>query len=334
MTKFYFAFIILFNFSSFAQETDSALTLDKKDTKPMEKAKEGWTPSLNLGAQVSFGSSSNVIGQPDGDSKTFGANLDGAYNYKHNKDEWQNSLKIKGASTTTPALPRYVKSSDELNFVSLYLHSLEAYPWMGPYVRVQAKTSLFKGEDVQAADKTYIKRTRAGATQETQTTSTLRLTDGFKPLSVKESVGVFFKLLEKPKAQLTARLGYGAIQVDASGQYAINDDDTTPQVEVEELASYSQNGVEGGFVYKGKIDDKTSYSLIGEFLTPINPDLEAGDERDDLEMTNRELTFKLTSKVYEWMSFNYEYSVKKEPQLLPRAQQQHLMSLSFAYSLL
>ncbi len=315
-------------------EEENTLTINK-EVETLKVKEEGWHPSLNLGANISFGSSSNVIGQTDGDSKTYGANLDGALHYKRKQDEWQNTLKIKGATSKTPALPRYVKSNDELDFTSIYLHSLKSYDWLGPYVRVNAKTSLFYGEDVRSETVTYEKQTRAGAVKETITGDSLRLTDGFKPLSTKESVGVFAKFIDKEDQKFIARLGFGSLQVDASGQYIVKDDEATPNIEVIELQSYTQLGVEGGFEFSNVIDKKTNYKLTFDFLTPIQPDLEAGDNRDDLEMTNIELNFKLTSKVYEWMSFSYDYNLKSEPQLLPyKIQETHLLSMSFAYTLL
>lgn len=324
---------LLTSFTALAADEDT-LTMNK-EVKNLEITKEGWHPSLNLGANISFGSSSNVIGQTDGDSRTYGANLDGALHYKKRQDEWQNTLKIKGATSKTPALPRYVKSNDELDFTSIYLHSLKSYDWLGPYIRVNAKTSIFYGEDVRSEVVTYERRTRKGVVKDTVTGNSLRLTDGFKPLSTKESVGMFAKIIHKKEKKLIARLGVGALQVDASGQYIVKDDESTTNVEVQQLQSYTQTGVEGGFDFSNTIDKKTNYKLSFDFLTPINPDLEVGDNRDDLEMTNLELNFKLTSKVYEWMSFSYDYNLKSEPQLLPnKMQETHLLSLGFAYTLL
>lgn len=323
-------------FPAFSEEdAEGKLTLKKEQ--PEAKVKEeGWHPKLNLGANISFGSSSNVIGQTDGDSRTYGANLDGAINYKKEQNEWQNALKIKGATSRTPALPRYVKSNDELDFTSIYLYSLESYNWIGPYVRAKAKTAMFVGEDVRSEQVTYQKQTRTGAVQETVTGDSIRLTDGFKPLSTKESVGFFAKFIDEKEKKFIARLGLGALQVDASGQYIVKDDEATANIiEVVELQSYTQTGIEGGFEFSNTIDKKTSYKLTFDFLTPISPDLEAGDDRSDLEMTNTEVNFKLTSKVYEWMSFNYDYNLKSEPQLLPnKIQEAHLLSMSFAYTLL
>jgi hypothetical protein len=307
----FFLFLFIYPILGLAQDSQETEALTLKERAPQSVVKEdGWHPSLNLGANISFGSSSNVVGQTDGDSRTYGANLNGGLNYKQQQHELQNSLKIKGATSKTPALPRYVKSSDELDFTSTYLYSLKSHPWIGPYARASAKTALFYGEDVRSETVTYEKRTRTGAVQQTITGDSLRLTDGLKPLTTKESFGFFAKLIEEENKKFIARLGLGAQQVDASGQYILKDDNTTANVEVVELQSYQQTGIEGGFTFEGNIDSKTKYQFKFDFLTPINADLDAGDDRSDLELTNMEFNFKLTSKVYEWMSFNYEYNIK------------------------
>jgi hypothetical protein len=322
--------------SSLAHSQELARTITMAEEAALnKKLDDGWHPKLNLGANLSFGSSSNVIGQPDGDSKTFGANLDGSLIYKNGQNEWQNSLKYIGATSATPALPRYVKSNDELTFSSLYLYSLKDYDWLGPYVRVQARTAAFRGEDIRAQPKDYQIQSNEGVVKSTQTgLTTFQLTEAFKPLTAQESVGAFFRLVNEPKIKIKTRLGLGAQQVDASGQLTLADkSETADIIEVKELPTYQQMGVEGGLLLEGKIDEKSDYALTFDFLTPIGAELAEGDERDDLELTNMDLKFKLTSKVFEWVSFSYEFNLREQPQLLDETQITHLMSMNFAYSL-
>ncbi|MEO0335195.1 MAG: hypothetical protein AAF202_02305 [Pseudomonadota bacterium] len=331
--------IAMISQSALSQETISQ-DISRKITMAEEaalnkKLEDGWHAKLNLGANISFGSSSNVIGQPDGDSRTFGANLDSSVIYKKGQNEWQNTLKYIGATSATPAIPRYVKSNDELNFSSLYLYSLEDMEWLGPYVRVQARTAAFRGEDIRPEETNYEISDSQGEVKSTkQGLTTFQLTEAFKPLTVQESVGAFFRLVNEKKIKVKTRLGLGAQQVDGSGQLTLADkSETADVVEVRELATYQQMGVEGGLQVDGKIDEKSSYSLTFDFLTPVGADLPEGDDRDDLELTNMDLKIKLTSKVYEWVSFNYEFNLREQPQLLDETQITHLMSMSFAYEM-
>ena len=103
-----------------------------------EEVKDGWTPKLKLKSNISIGSSQSVVGQVDGDSTTLGVSLDSGLDYKSGQNEWRQELKYSGATTRTPSLPRYVKSADELNYLSTYLRKLESMPNLGPYFRIEA----------------------------------------------------------------------------------------------------------------------------------------------------------------------------------------------------
>ena len=317
-----------FSSASFAQEAVPApITLKEAAAKTDAKV-QGWKPTLTLSGNLSFGSNSDVIGQQDGDTTTLGTNILGGYSYFSNESEWRNNLTVKAATTRTPTLARYVKSNDELKFETLYLYSLPSIPWMGPYVKASVETTLFKGEDIRQTPTTYVFEDLT-----TTTTSTLRLTDAFKPLTTKESVGAFAKLIDKETMKLETRLGFGAVQVEADGQFAVKDDPTTLAVDVDSLESYEQAGIEGGVTFKGLIDTNTTYTLVGEFLVPIIKDLPPGDDRDSLELTNYDVSAKLTTKLNTWMNLDYEYKLKKQPQLLDKNQIQHILLLNVSYNI-
>lgn len=310
---------------AFGQEN---LTLKQKAEIKNEQP-PGWSPALSLTGNLSFGSNDNVIGQQNGDTVTLGSLISGGYSYYSPAEEWRNTFKFSAATTKTPTIPRYVKSSDELKIESLYLNTLEAVPWLGPYVRLSAETTAFKGEDVREAPTTYL-FTETGTTF---TGSTLRLTDPFHPLTTKQSVGAFAKIIEESDMKLETRVGVGALQVGASDQYAVEDDSLTPEVDVILLRSYEQVGVEGGFTFSGILNENSTYNLSGDFLVPLINDLRAGDNRSTLELTNYELVAKLTNKINSWMNINYEYKLKKQPQLLDKNQIQHLLLLNLSYTI-
>lgn len=329
----------LISFVAFALVAQSALAqIDgatlKEEAKQSEKTEFGWKKKLILGGSLSMGSSDNVIGQPDGETNTFGFNIDGQLNRVGERDEWRNSVKIGESATRTPAIPRYTKVSDELKLETLYLHTLESTPWFGPYAKASVETAIFKGEDIRAEPTTYEFFNSEDVSQGTVSETTLRLTDGFRPLTTKESVGGFFKILTQPTRTLEARAGLGAIQVEADDQRVIKGKTDAGNIKVVQLESYDQVGIEGGFAFKGTFDDKTSYSLEGEFLSPVVTKQKAGDDRSKFELTNWELKGRLTSKIYDWLSLDYTAKVFKQPQLLDKTQAQTLLLLSLTYQLL
>ena len=91
-----------------------------------------------------------------------------------------------------PSLPTFIKANDEARIETTYLYSLPSLPEIGPYVNGLVSAPIFAGQDVRAASTTYLVQ-RNGQPQETVTGQSLRLTDGFKPLTTKESLGGFWK---------------------------------------------------------------------------------------------------------------------------------------------
>src|SRR5690606_26842655 len=123
-------------------------------------------------------------------------------------------------TTRTPSIPRYVKSSDELKISTAFLHFWDGNPKFGPYARAELSTPVFKGENVQSEAKTYRIIPNNGA-QQVFTGTSVRLTDGFKPLTTKESAGFFWRPRDDERMKIETRFGVAALQVSASGQYTV-----------------------------------------------------------------------------------------------------------------
>lgn len=324
--------LLLFSSLSFAQE--QASVTPKEELKAREEKKLGWNKSANLGLNLSFSSSQDVVGQTDGNSETYGANLKSTFNYMAEDSEWRNTISLLETITKTPALPRFIKSNDEFKVESIYLYSIPQYPKVGPYVKAEGSAPLFKGEDIQADPKNYVFQDANGNTISGPTTeSTVRLTDSFRPLTTKESIGAFWKAKEEENLKILVRLGFGAIQVKADGQYAISGKDASGNIIVKELEDISQAGLEAGLSIKGRFDEKTSYEVGAESLTPFINNKRAGDDRDAIRLTNVEGFAKLTSNITSWASFGYDYRMKLQPQLVDRVQNIHMIVINMNYNL-
>lgn len=313
----------------FANSAFSQGVTPKEEIKATEKKTLGWNKNANLGLNFSMTSSSDVVGQTDGDSQTVGINLKGGMTKLTERTEWRNSLTVSEATTRTPSMPRYVKSADEAKLESIYLYSLESYPKVGPYVKAEVSAPLFRGEDVRAKNTTYL----IGTSATPYTGSSLQLTESLKPLNTKESVGAFYKAVDNEDLKLEFRAGFGALQVQADGQLAVTGTDSSGNVLVKELSNISQGGLELGASLKGKVDEKTSYEAGVETLTPFINDKASGDDRDAVRLTNIDGFLKLTSNITSWASFGYDYKVKIQPQVVDRTQQTHMIVLNVNYNL-
>lgn len=291
----------------------------------------GWLTSLNLSGNLSLSSSQDVVGQTNGSSQTYGTNIKGTLYHLTPDHEWRNDLFIREATNKTPNVPRFVKSDDEVKLSSIFLYFLPHNPKIGPYARAEVSAPLFKGEDVQTDPKNY-RKLHLDGTSETFSGTSTRLTDPFKPLTTKEAIGFFNRPVFNEKFHLELRVGFAAQQISAAGQYAVKGDNkTNGTYDINELKDVSQAGLEAGVALKGKIDEKSSYELGIDSLTPFINDKPAGDDRNAWRLTNVDAFAKLTSKVTDWMSFGYDYKLKIQPQLVDRAQQIHMLVINFTY---
>jgi hypothetical protein len=291
----------------------------------------GWTSNYNLNLGVSLVSSEGVIGQTDGASQTYTTNDKLGYYHFSEDSEWRNDLFLREATTKTPSVPRFVKSDDELKLSTIYLHNLPNTPKVGPYARAEAAAPMFKGEDVRPAVSSYSVHHRNGTIDAPFSASSLRLTDGFKPLTTKQAAGFFYRPVSEEKVKVETRLGIAAQQISAAGQFAVSGTDSSGNLQVDELRDVSQAGLEVAASVKGAIDEKTSYEAGADAMTPFVNNKAAGDRRNAWRLTNIDGYAKLTSKITSWASFGYDYKLTIQPQLVDRAQQIHMAVLTINY---
>lgn len=310
----------LFSFAAMAQRAPTFTAPTAKElsrTVASDSKKElGWKPAASIGGLYSFSSSDNVVGQTNGVSQVYGLSFKGSLTEVTELTEWRSTLNYSGAATKTPAVPRYVKSSDELKLETIYLRSLESRPSMGPYAKADVTTSMFRGEDVRNQPTTYVISNSDGTVRGTQTDTSLPLTDAFRPLTTTESLGFFWKPQNDDNMILELRGGVGGMQVQAKDQLAVQDKTDTSAIEIVELKSFTQTGLEFGVLFKGKIDERTMYELNAESLTPVIK--ESGETRDSLRLTNFNVAARVSSQITSWASIGYDYKLKMQPQLIER----------------
>jgi hypothetical protein len=239
--------------------------------------KNGLFASLRGDVTLSFTDQQRVVGQIDGSTINFGAKVDGRADLIHDEHEWRNSVLINAGVTKTPNIPEFIKSTDALQFESIYLYHLK--PWVGPFARFRLETPMFAGADVRPGATNYKITRQDGAVVQTCdpdsgapcATQKLPLTDGFQPLTLKESLGVFAQPYKSKPVTVEARLGFGAQQILADKQFALADvpDDATncpagaagppgtksavPCVEVTQLSDVMQAGIEANLELWGTL---------------------------------------------------------------------------------
>ncbi|HRE91439.1 MAG TPA: DUF3078 domain-containing protein [Myxococcota bacterium] len=294
-----------------------------KDAKP-----EGWDPALVLGASISLSSNSNFVGQPDGNSFTGGLNLLGALDYRKDIIDWRNTLKINEVFTRTPVIDEFVKTVDQLFFESvIYLRYSETF---GPFASVKLETAILEGRDVRPAAIDY----SVDGTVVAEDVTSIKTTDAFQPLQLKQAVGVFLRPISKKTVEVDVRAGFGASQTLADGARIVSDVATTTDViELTSLKDVIQAGAVLGVEAKGEFEDgRVNYSARAEAMMPFINDDPA--ERSAVDLMNVDIGAKLGFKLFEWASLNYEIKIMRLPQLVDAWQIQNNLLLTFSYALI
>lgn len=281
---------------------------------------EGWTPGIAFGAGFNLVDNRAVVGQQDGTTLTLSGGLDAVLDFNHGMHEWRNGLLGSAGVARTPSIGEFVKTNDGLSFESIYLlHVIEIF---GPFARFGLNTQMFSANDIQPAPVDYVVSNLDGTT-DSFTGRRLALTDPFQPLNLRQSVGVFVQPIRKQEIELEARAGLGAMETFAEGGLAINDDDSTPEVEVNELDDSYLVGGEmvvnaWGFLDPGK---RISYSVGGSVLIPfVTSDLPEDDDRNLIDLTTIEARAGLNVKLFDWASLNYKLAVLRQPLLVEDVQ--------------
>jgi hypothetical protein len=302
-----------------------------QDEKPKEvKKTEGWDFLLTPGGSLSLSDNRAVVGQPEGMSLTFGVNLKAGALYKKSSHQFRSDLEINETFTRTPVIDDLIKSTDIFKFEALYLYGL--LDWLGPYARFSLSTNLLESYAVQP-DFARWRRVNLDGSEEFRTARKYRLTDGFSPLQLRESVGFFASPWAKPPFNVEFRAGFGAMHLLASGQLAVQDDGATEAIDLIELDSFNQAGAELGLSIWGELyEKKLTYKIAAEVLIPFVYSLPDQDTRGIGDLTNVELSATLSYKVLSWLSLDYVFRLVRVPQLIDATQIQNNLLLTASYS--
>lgn len=326
---FYSILLIVFCFSSL--QAEESVT----HTKSIFTLPDHWDGEWKLLGNLSFTNNDAVIGQADGATTTFGYEMRAALDWAKDRWEWKNSLQLEGAFSKTPSLSEFVKTKDKLSLGTQFLYSLLEDPKMGVFGAASLEAPIFKGKDVQGDASDYL-ITRQNNSQESITqVKSLSLTDPFAPLTLNQSLGVFYRAFDTKRVFLEIRTGAAAKEIFAKDQLILADDATSTNVtEVSELRNFQQLGASASSDLHGHLQNGLFYSVNADLMLPIVKGSSSGDKRNSVDLLNQKYSAKLEQDLMSWLSMSYSFSATKEPQLLDKFQVTHAFLLNFSHLLL
>lgn len=299
--------------------------------KPPETPPDGWFPKLSIGGNLSLSHNDKVVGSDDGLTVTGGLLLDGSVEMRNGSHEWLNTLAIRYQQTRTPVVDQFVKSMDTLEFNSTYFYHLPALPWVGPFARFRLTTQMFPSELV-LGDVADIKSTDGEILRDDLPARTsFDLAGAFEPLVLRETLGAFAKPAEDKTFTLLVKLGAGAQEIIARDGYVLADDNATAEIEVQQLESSTEVGVEAEVNANGEAKDMFTWSLGANMLYPF-----ITSAKDELEGSpaNIEFLAKVGAKLTDWGQVEYVFSAKRIPRVVEEWQLQNGLVLNLTVQLL
>lgn len=323
--------------SSFVEGVDVA---DKEKDKKLKIS--GWDGGLRLGATFSLSSSRSVVGQIDGETIVLGGQVTGNLNYRNGSHDWRNRFSLSEATSSAPPINKFIKSNDALVIESLYFYRI-ANSWIGPFARFQFNTALFEGYDIRSSATGFTNYDVArldGSVERQQRNSgeVFALTNPFGPTTLKESAGAFLNPLNKTAFKLELWGAFSARQtVLANNQYAVADNkDTLTVIELKELQDFAQAGPAAGIDISGSLmGNHIGYYARAEAMIPvIKTDLQAGDNRGAVDLTNVAIEAGVQVKVSSWAALSWQIRAIRDPQLIDAFQVQNMVLLNFSYTLI
>jgi len=282
----------------------------------VEKPPGPWTFKLRVGSVFQLSSSRAVVGRIDGTTRSFNLDVHAEANWKCGPNEVRTRLDTNDLIVKTQNTGRWVPASDFVELESIYQY--HALPKVGPFARVGAKTSVFLGRDLRTNSVQYALPDGMLTSERTE----YRLTDRFLPLTLLQSVGVFYNPVKKEHFDIDLRGGVGVREVFANGQLGLADDSMTKDiVELVGLHSYAEAGLEAIVMIRGEaFGERVSYYGGGEFLLPVLRTKQPGDDRSAVELISKTIRLGVAYKLAKSATILYELRLVHQPQLIEDVQ--------------
>lgn len=301
-------------------------------TEAAKKPKQGWTPKLTLGLNLSLAQTANVPGIDDGITMNIGALINGSLLYRKRVHEWKTDLDAVHTQTKTPAIDPFVKTADKLDLKSYYTFRPKHKYGLGLFLGAELSTSIFPNKLV-VGEKSRLEINSLDKTEPTKKTleknDEHRLTDSFNPLLLKQKLGFEIQPYKDKFTKLSLKIGYAAQEVFASGHtvggkadLAPNPNEVNPAKVIYTLTplqDYIQTGVDLSVSLTGSLQKRISFALTANFMLPITTNIDTKG-LTGFELLNADINFKVGVKLAKWASLDYLFRAIRAPLLIDKWQ--------------
>ncbi len=276
-----------------------------------------------VGGGVSLSSQSNVTGVVDRTELTPNFYFDLLAQFAPGKHYFYGRFNSEEAFSRFD-WGHWVKNTDFIRLDTLYAYRLIKI--LGPYARFGVETTLFPGFLYFDEPRNVVPDKGAGKTG----TKVFRITDSFLPLTLKPGAGIRLNTLPSPWINLWALVGVGGRFISTGTTFKAADIPPTPEelasgkldpFEVEAVDSFRSYGIESTLVLNLSLTRWVIASTEFEGFVPF----------DDFEKPQLRWDTNLGLRITSFISVNYIYRLKYEPEFNEEYQHDHQVQLRFSY---
>jgi hypothetical protein len=273
--------------------------------------------TLDLGAGLAIADHRGTVGQVEGTAVALAYGLDASLSVRRGIHRFSLELGDAAGLSFTPVDGVATKMIDTLRVGASY--EVRPSRFVGAFVESEAWAPVFVSDEVRSSLATF-EITRVDGTTDFVIDRKLRLTDPFRPLSVRQSLGARVRPVSTTAFALAVDAGLGAGEVWASGQRTLIDDERSTLVEVLELASSAAVGPEIAIGAHGKIDGRRLvYGVEYRARLPFaSTDTLRTRSLSAPERTEVSLVTGASIEFLPWLTLDYGFTLRRRPLLTPR----------------
>jgi hypothetical protein len=283
-----------------------------------------WRIHLVLGADAEFNRRSDMVGFPSGNGFTLGGYFDFLAQYKPLKHYLYLRLKLEEKQIKVPSQP-FQKDLDEVKLDALYVYRV--LPWLGPYVRVGAATSLFPGTTYldEATEVREVDANGAPIGSLGTHKGQYQLSPSLSPSELKAGAGLGFLVTGSYWFDANIRVGIGGRALYTRGLLTASAFTDTPRrLDVRRRGNAYQVGAEATFVGSLRI---TRWVLATTELDVLEP---FSDWAHPIIDWDSNVGIRLAS----FVSVNYIFRLVDDRDRSDRLQTEHRVLLRFSWQIL
>lgn len=283
--------------------------------------------STGLEFPFSFSNSQSRLGVSDGNYIQIEGRSLSFFHFLRGKHDWSSSFFLNESFSMSPSIEdRWIKAKDTVQFETRYLYNFVT--WAGAYAHARLTSSLFSGIDVHDKQKTYEIRDVNDKKREQKKATEYYLSDPFFPFYLEENFGLFAVIVEETPFTWETRAAFSLRQTFADNQKVFVDD-SKDLIIIRDLASFFQAGPLLGTALGGNFLDSNLFYNVGiDAMWPLwqTPAKTRSFSDSIIWEGNGGIGFILN----KYVDINYEYSMKRIPDILEKFQQEHAVHVSLS----